>query len=44
MFKLFAAGRTYVRKKEWRLTRLFGRFATASELLHNAKRAPRWRY
>ncbi|MGN7754925.1 hypothetical protein [Sinorhizobium sp. 22678] len=27
-----------------RLTRLFGRFATARELLHNAKRAPKWRY
>ncbi|WP_027998648.1 hypothetical protein [Sinorhizobium arboris] len=27
-----------------RLTRLFGRFATARELLHNSKRAPRWRY
>ncbi|MDK1489365.1 hypothetical protein QN219_04750 [Sinorhizobium sp. 7-81] len=31
-------------KEESRLRRLFGRFATASELLHNAKRPPRWRY
>ncbi|MCZ4094523.1 MULTISPECIES: hypothetical protein [Sinorhizobium] len=31
-------------EEERRLTRLFGGFATSSELLHNAKRAPRWRY
>lgn len=31
-------------KEEIRLLRLFGRFATAHELLHNAKRPPRWRY
>ncbi|RVI72448.1 hypothetical protein CN188_33030 [Sinorhizobium meliloti] len=31
-------------KEEIRLRRLFGRFATASELQHNAKRAPKWRY
>ncbi|MCA1367694.1 hypothetical protein I6F15_09800 [Bradyrhizobium sp. BRP14] len=31
-------------KEEIRLRRLFGRFATARELLHNAKRAPKWRY
>jgi hypothetical protein len=31
-------------EEEIRLRRLFGRFATASELLHNAKRPPRWRY
>lgn len=31
-------------KEEIRLLRLFGRFATANELLHNAKRPPRWRY
>ncbi|MDW9650024.1 hypothetical protein GOB33_18150 [Sinorhizobium meliloti] len=27
-----------------RLTSLFGDFATDSELLHNVKREPRWRY
>jgi hypothetical protein len=31
-------------EEEQRLTRLFGVFATASELQHNAKRPPRWRY
>ena len=31
-------------EEERRLTSVFGEFATASELLHNAKRAPRWRY
>ncbi|MET4687400.1 hypothetical protein [Sinorhizobium fredii] len=31
-------------EEEKRLTSVFGDFATASELLHNAKRAPRWRY
>ncbi|WP_083846225.1 hypothetical protein [Sinorhizobium sojae] len=31
-------------QEEVRLRRLFGRFATASELQHNAKRPPRWRY
>jgi hypothetical protein len=30
--------------EEKRLTSLFGDFATASELLHNLKRKPRWRY
>ncbi|MBB4574639.1 hypothetical protein PYR71_24260 [Rhizobium sp. MC63] len=29
--------------EEARLLQLFGPFATASELLHNAERAPRWR-
>lgn len=40
----FCRRQNLCQKEEWRLTRLFGRFATASELLHNAKRAPRWRY
>jgi len=31
-------------EEEKRLTSLFGDFATASELLHNAKRPPKWRY
>ncbi|ARS68801.1 hypothetical protein [Sinorhizobium meliloti] len=31
-------------EEEKRLTSLFGDFATASELLHNVKREPRWRY
>ncbi|WP_072642866.1 hypothetical protein [Sinorhizobium americanum] len=31
-------------EEERRLTLIFGDFATASELLYNAKRAPRWRY
>lgn len=30
--------------EEKRLTSLFGAFATARELLDNAKRAPKWRY
>jgi hypothetical protein len=29
--------------EEARLLQLFGPFATACELLHNARRAPRWR-
>ncbi|ACE94830.1 hypothetical protein EFD56_00465 [Rhizobium phaseoli] len=29
--------------EEARLLQLFGPFATASELLHNAQRKPRWR-
>ncbi|TBY51498.1 hypothetical protein [Rhizobium leguminosarum] len=29
--------------EEARLLQLFGAFATASELLHNAQRQPRWR-
>lgn len=40
----FCRRQNLCQKEEWRLTRLFGRFATASELLHNAKRAPRWRF
>ncbi|MFQ6163643.1 hypothetical protein [Sinorhizobium meliloti] len=31
-------------EEEKRLTSLFGDFAEASALLHNVKRAPRWRY
>ncbi|RVI61349.1 hypothetical protein CN187_30180 [Sinorhizobium meliloti] len=31
-------------EEEKRLTSLFGDFATDSELLHNVKREPRWRY
>ena len=30
-------------EEEKRLTRLFGMFATARELLNNAQRAPKWR-
>lgn len=30
-------------EEERRLTLLFGAFATSRELLHNAKRAPKWR-
>lgn len=31
-------------EEERHLTLLFGAFASSRELLHNAKRAPRWRY
>ncbi|RVE79022.1 hypothetical protein [Sinorhizobium meliloti] len=40
----FCLRQNLCQKEEGRLTGLFGRFATASELLHNAKRAPGWRY
>ncbi|PST20680.1 hypothetical protein C7U60_15715 [Mesorhizobium plurifarium] len=40
----FCQRQNLCQEEERRLTRLFGRFATARELLHNARRAPRWRY
>ncbi|MQW59979.1 hypothetical protein [Sinorhizobium meliloti] len=41
---VFCRGQRLPQEEEKRLTSLFGDFAEASELLHNAKRAPRWRY
>lgn len=40
----FCQGQNLCEEEKRRLTRLFGRFATARELLHNARRAPKWRY
>ncbi|MBP1884372.1 hypothetical protein [Sinorhizobium mexicanum] len=41
---VFCQQQRLCQEEEKRLTSLFGDFATASELLHNVKRAPRWRY
>ncbi|MBB6219555.1 hypothetical protein [Rhizobium leguminosarum] len=41
--KDFAKRRQLTDIEEARLLQLFGPFATASELLHNAQRKPRWR-
>lgn len=39
----FCARHRLEEEEETRLLQLFGPFATASELMHNAKRAPKWR-
>ncbi|MBX5154507.1 hypothetical protein HJB78_26665 [Rhizobium lentis] len=41
--KDFAKRRHLTDMEEARLLQLFGPFATASELLHNVRREPRWR-
>jgi hypothetical protein len=41
--KDFSKRRRLKEEEEARLLQLFGPFASASELLHNAPREPRWR-